>query len=252
MSLRLLAIVSACALAVAPVEASRERILVAAAASLSDVMRDLAAAYEAETGVDVSVTTAGSNTLARQIVAGAPVDVFLSADQAQMDVVQQAGRIAAGSRRALLSNALVVIVPRGEAPVGSARGLAAARVRHVAMGNPDSVPAGVYGRRWLEGLGLWDAVSSRVVPLPNVRAALAAVREGRAEAGIVYATDAKTTNEVTVTLRVPEAEAPAVVYPAAVVAGGREAAAGAFVAWLRGPTARARFEQAGFEMADGR
>ncbi|MGE0039959.1 MAG: molybdate ABC transporter substrate-binding protein [Vicinamibacterales bacterium] len=248
-----LALVAGLALGFAGSARAQDRgLLVSAASSLSDVMRDLAAAYTAETGVVVRVTTAGSNTLARQIAAGAPVDVFVSADEVQMDVVERAGRVVAGTRVPLLHNTLVVIVPADGPAVATAGDLAGPAVRRLAMGNPDSVPAGVYGRTWLESRGVWDRVRPKVVPLPTVRAALAAVREGRAQAGIVYATDARTTDAVRVTLRVPAAEAPPVVYPAAAIAGDREGAARAFLAWLGRPVARARFEAAGFEMADGR
>jgi molybdate transport system substrate-binding protein len=222
-------------------------LVVSVAASLTDVMAALAKNWE-ETGQGpVRVNAAGSQTLARQIVEGARVDLFLSADEAQMDAVARAGRLVAGTRVALLDNRLVVVVARDARvrPAGAAD-LAGTAVRRLAMGQPDSVPAGVYGRRWLERAGVWAAVQPKVVPLPTVRAALAAAREGRVDAAVVYATDARTSPDVQVAFTVPEHDAPAIVYPAAVIAGGREADARRFLRYLQGGFARQAFEAAGF------
>lgn len=247
-----LALTAAVALLVVhPTTAQRTALVVSAAASLADVMSTLTTTYRDEAGVELRVNTGGSNTLARQIVEGARVDVFLSADAAQMDVVEQAGRLVPGSRADVVANALVVIVPEdAPAAVTRAADLAGAGVRRIAMGNPASVPAGVYGRRWLEKVSLWTQVSPKVVPLPTVRAALAAVQEGRADAGIVYATDARVTSAVRVALVVPDDEAPAVVYPAAAIRGSQEEAAARFLSWLRGPTAMRVFTDAGFRTVE--
>jgi molybdate transport system substrate-binding protein len=227
-------------------------LVVSAAASLTDVMRELAARYRAETGVILRINSGGSNTLARQIVEGAGVDVFLSADEAQMDVVERADRLVPGTRSDVLSNGLVVIVPAGGAAgaqVSAPADLAGPGIRRIAMGNPASVPAGVYGRQWLESLGLWARVAPRVVSLPTVRAALAAVQEGRVDAGLVYATDARTTTAVRVAMEVPVAEAPRIVYPAAAIRGAHEAAAAALVRWLHDEAAMEIFRRAGFRPA---
>ncbi len=200
------------------------------------------------TGQVVRLNSGGSNVLARQIVEGARVDVFVSADEGQMDVVERAGRVVPGSRVRLLSNTLAVIVSRDAAALTAPfpGALATKGIGRVAIGQPESVPAGVYTRQWLESVGLWAAVRPKVVPLPTVRAALAAVREGRADAGVVYGTDARTTPDVVVVHRVPEAEAPPIVYPAAAIAGGSEADARRFIDDLFGAEARAVFEGAGF------
>lgn len=235
-------------------DAQERELVVSIAASLADVMDELADRYRAEAHVVLRVNTGGSNTLARQIVEGAPVDVFISADEAQMDVVETARRVVPGSRRALLANALVIVVPVESSggsngpplPIHSARDLAAARIRRVAMGNPESVPAGVYGRRWLQHIGVWPAVAPKVVPLPTVRAALSAVQESRVDAGIVYATDARVTRAVRVALTAPDGEAPAIVYPVAAIRGAREQAAARFLAWLREDSATRVFIRAGF------
>jgi molybdate transport system substrate-binding protein len=220
---------------------------VSVASSLADVMAEIGRAFQAEGGPGVTLNVAGSNFLARQIVAGARVDVFISADGAQMDLVERAGRLVDGSRRDLLTNRLVVVVPASDAtPVEFAADLAAPRFRRVAMGNPDSVPAGVYGRQWLERQAVWSLVAPRVVPTLTVRSALAAVGAGRADAGIVFATEARTTANVRVAYVVPDQAGPAIRYPAAVVRGSRAAESARLVAFLSGVRARAIFERAGF------
>jgi molybdate transport system substrate-binding protein len=222
---------------------------VSAAASLSDVLNDLAKRFEAASGVRVQINAAASNTLARQIVDGAPVDVFISADEAQMTAAETSGRIAKDTRVALLSNHLVIVVPQDvRNAIDRPADLATSRIRRVAMGQPDSVPAGVYGRMWLETLGLWASVKPKLVPMATVRAALAAVREGRADAGIVYATDALTTRAVRIVYRVPPGDGPRIVYPAAALAGPNEADARRFLAYLQSPEARRVFEAAGFSV----
>ena len=232
---------------VAPAQAQPPPLIVSVAASLSDVMSELARRHEAATGQAVRLNVGGSNFVARQIVEGARADVFLSADETQMDVVERAGRLVPGSRVDLLTNLLVVVGrPGGGLTIGDPATLASSRVRRIALGNPESVPAGIYARRWLEGRGVWVAVSRKVVPTLSVRAALTAVRAGRVDAAVVYATDALTEPAVPVIFRVPPAEAPPIVYPAAVVDGPNREAAGRFVAYLRSADACAVFEAEGF------
>jgi molybdate transport system substrate-binding protein len=235
------------ALAVTPLPSAGQPLTVSAASSLADVMADVGRAWQAAGGPGVVVNAGGSHVLARQVAAGAPVDVFLSADRTQMDVAAASGRLVRESIRDLLSNTLVLIVP-GRA--GDRRlepsDLAGDRVRRVALGNPDSVPAGVYARQWLERLGLWSAVAPKVVPTLTVRAALAAVRAGRADAGVVFATDARTAPEVVVAYAVPPAETPPIRYPVAVVRGPREPEAARFVQFLFSPAAASIFQAAGF------
>lgn len=230
---------------------SAPALVVAVAASLVDVVNDIGVRFQQAAGITIRATPGGSNMLARQIVDGAPVDVFVSADEAQMDVVERSGRLAPGTRTRLLGNTLVVIVPAdSRLAVGSAADLTRPEVRRIAIGHPEAVPAGVYARRWLEGRGVWSAIAPRAVPLSTVRAALAAVAEGRADAGIVYATDARSTRAVRVAFSVPDDESPAVVYPAAAIQGPNVRDAVRFLAFLRGPEARAIFTAAGFEVLE--
>jgi molybdate transport system substrate-binding protein len=222
-------------------------LLVSAAASLTEAMTEIAQRYERGTGVRPVLNFGASSSLARQIVNGAPVDVFVSADEAQMDVLAAAGRIDPASRVDLLRNQLVVIVPAGGQPLASARDLIVAAFRHVAMADPTAVPAGVYARRYLESLGLWTAIEPKVVPTLDVRAALAAVDSGNADAAFVYRTDAATARRSTLAFAVPIAEGPRIVYPAAVMASASHgSAARTFLAYLRGSEARAVFTRFGF------
>ena len=226
--------------------AGADELLVFAAASTSDAMTEAGRAFERAEGHRVQFDFAGSSTLARQILAGAPADLFLSADEEKMDRLERARLVERGERRDLLSNRLVVVVPSrgGRAIAGpdQLRGVA-----RLALGDPASVPAGIYARAWLEKRGLWSALADRVVPMLDVRAALAAVAAGRVDAGIVYRTDALTTDAVRVVFEVPPAESPPIAYPLAPLARApHRDAARAFARFLAGPGARAIFERHGF------
>jgi molybdate transport system substrate-binding protein len=226
-------------------------LLVFAAASLTDALQEIGAGYEACAGTRVLFSFAGSNTLARQIRAGAPADVFVSANLERMEELEEAGLVGPGDRANLLSNRLVVVVPRSSnLAVGAARDLV--RVRRLALGDPEAVPAGIYARRWLQRRGVWEALRDRVVPTLDVRAALAAVESGAADAGIVYRTDAAISRQAKVALEVPADEAPRIVYPAAVLASAHEPEARAFLGHLRSPEARSVFIRFGFEPLEGR
>ena len=228
----------------------RRDLMVAAAASLSVVAPELTQALHEATGIEVRFNFAGSNTLARQIVEGARVDVFISADQAQMDAVERAGRVVPGSRADVVSNQLVVIANRPpNAPPIRVDDLGSPAVRRIAMGDPAAVPAGVYGRKWLETLRVWAAVAPKIVPLTSSPAVVAAINAGRADVGIVYLSDVvkrDNTSAIRIELRVTGREAPPIMYPAAAITGGRIAVAQEFIAFLRGPRAQAIFESAGF------
>jgi molybdate transport system substrate-binding protein len=222
-------------------------LLVCAAVSLTEPVQEAAALYRAAGGDAVRFNFAGSNTLARQIVNGAPADVFISADEAQMNVAAAAGAIDAATRVDLLSNRLAVIVRPGGPNVREAAQLLGPEVRRVAIGEPAAVPAGVYARQFLESRGLWQGLQRRLVPLPNVRAVLAAVQNGSVDAGIVDGTDAATAPAITQALVVSGAGAPRIVYPAAVLIQSRRPdAARRFLLFLRSPQAAEVFRRYGF------
>lgn len=223
-------------------------ITVSAALSLNDVLEDLVAAYSGSGGGPVRVNMAASNVLARQIVSGAPVDVFISADTAQMAVVEKSGLVAVGSRTDIVGNrlALAALRERVEA-VRHAFPHAGPEIRRLAVADPAAVPAGVYARTYLEQRGLWSAYEARVIPTANVRAALVAVENGSADAAIVFATDVAHARRTAVALIVPVEEGPHIVYPGAVIATtSNRQAADRFLAYLRGPDAAAIFARHGF------
>jgi molybdate transport system substrate-binding protein len=221
-------------------------IVVSAAASLTDVLQQLAAAYERQSHERVILNVGASNTLARQIAAGARVDLFVSADEAQMDAVAE--YVDVSSRVALVSNQLAIAVPDDRPRrFASARNLADPTVRRIALGDPAAVPAGVYARAYLEKLGVWAEIAPKIVPSGSVRLALAAVENGAADAAVVYKTDIATARRAREAFVVPAAEGPRIVYPAAVVRGGRNAdGARRFLKFLASRDAAAVFERAGF------
>lgn len=231
----------------------REPVLFAAA-SLRNALDEIAAAYRAETGRAVRVSYAASSALARQIEAGAPADLFLSADRDWMDYLERRGLIRAGTRADLLTNRLVLIAPK-DSPVRAAiaPGFPLAALLgegRLAMADTSAVPAGKYGRAALQALGVWDAVEGRIGQADNVRAALALVSRGEAPLGIVYRTDAVADPKVTILDIFPEDSHPRIVYPAALTAHaeGRGGGTGAadFLAFLKSPEAEAAFRRHGF------
>jgi molybdate transport system substrate-binding protein len=227
-------------------------VLVFAAASLTDALKEIATSWEKSTGVRVTFNFASSSTLALQIREGAPADLFLSADEAQMDVLEKAGLVAPGTRRSVLSNTLVIVVPHDSSlKIASPKDLADKGVERLALAEPTSVPAGVYSKKFFESIGIWDALAPKVVPTENVRATLAAVESGNVDAGIVYRTDAAISKRVRIAFEIPAAMGPAISYPFALVMGApRETEARRFLAYLGSPAARAVFVRYGFLVKD--
>ena len=236
--------------AAAAATAQRQEVLVSAAASLADVMEKISRDYEKRTGVRVVVNTGASNTLARQITAGASVDLFISADEAQMDVVR--AEVVANTRVDLLSNQLAIAVPADRPrTLRSARELTDPAFRRIAVGDPAAVPAGVYAKAYFEKLGIWPLVLAKAVPSASVRVALAAVENGAADAAIVYRTDVVAAHGAVLALAIPVADGPRIVYPAAIIRSGRNReAASRLLAWLRQSEAVRIFEAAGFTRAN--
>jgi molybdate transport system substrate-binding protein len=227
-------------------------VLVFAAASLTDALKEIAASWEIAGGESVVFNFAASSLLARQIREGAPADLFLSADEAQMDGLERAGLVVPGTRRSVLSNTLVAVVPKDSAlRIASARDLAGPGVERLALAEPTSVPAGVYSKKFFERVGIWDALAPKVVPTENARATLAAVESGNVDAGIVYRTDAAISKHVRIAFEIPAAMGPAISYPFALVKGApRETEARRFLAYLGSPAARAVFVRYGFLVKD--
>ena len=232
----------------AAVDAAAAEIHVSAAASLTDALRVVARAWEAKSGDTIRFNFAASSTLARQISEGAPADLFISADEEKMDQLQKRGLIRTDTRCSLLSNTLVIAVPAdGTVQIRKPRDLATRAVRRIAIAEPETVPAGIYARRYLRKIGIWNRIRDRIVPTENVRATLSAVESGNVDAGIVYRTDALSSKKIKVAVEISRREGPVISYPFAVLkAASDPAAARRFLAYLSSPAAREVFQRYGF------
>ena len=228
-------------------ESSLPAVTVFAAASTSDLMNELIGRYEAGS---VRASYASSFALAKQIVNGAPADLFLSADQESMDFIASKKMLVEAMRRDLLGNRLVLI-----APVQSPLSLHiepgfdlphALGDRRLAIGDPDHVPAGVYGKKALESLGVWSAVENKLARTEDVRAALALVARGEVAMGIVYETDARISDRVKVIDVFPSDSHPPIAYPVAVISGHDGSAVRRFYDYLSTSDAEAIFTKYGF------
>jgi molybdate transport system substrate-binding protein len=200
-----------------------EELSVFAAASLTEALQEIGQAYEKlQPDTQVAFNFAASSALARQIQEGAPADVFFSADEAKMDGLEKKGLLSPGTRHSLLSNSLVIVVHReSRLSLSSPADLVDAKFGHVALAEPQTVPAGIYAKDYLKKQGLWSKVIDKVVPTENVRATLAAVESGNVEAGIVYKTDAAISKSVRVAYEVPAGTGPPISYPVAVMKDSR-------------------------------
>jgi len=253
LSLGLLCLTIAASLPAAEVQ--QPQILVFAAASLTDALQEASAAYEKTAHVKVKSSFDSSSVLARQIEAGAPADVFISADTTWMDYLQSRNLIQAASRKNLLGNQLVLIAPADsqiQLKIAPHFPLAAALAEgKLATGDPDSVPAGRYARSALTKLGVWDSVAPRLARAENVRIALIYVAQSEAAHGIVYTSDALADKRVRVVDTFPADTHEPIVYPIALTTSAKSEAA-AFVAYLAGPQGREIFVKYGFTVPDPR
>jgi len=229
-------------------------VIVFAAASLKNVLDDIDATWQRDTGKSVTASYAASSTLAKQIENGAPADLFISADTQWMDYLEQRKLLKLGSRSDLLGNTLVLIAPaKSDVALTIAPGFpltAALGDGRLAMADPTAVPAGLYGKTALEKLGVWPQVASRIAGAENVRAALLLVARGEAPLGIVYATDATVESGVRIVAAFPPDTHPPIIYPIALIAASQNANAPALLAYLHGAAARAQFQKAGFTTLD--
>ena len=236
--------------AAGPQPEATDPITVSAAISLTDALTAIQQEYVKAGGGPVRFNFGASNVLARQIVNGAPADIFISADEAQMDYAQKAGAIDGTSRIELLSNRLAVVTPAGRPlPRRDVRGLVDPAVRRLAVGDPTAVPAGAYARQYLERVNLWTALQPKLLPLANVRAAVAAAESGGADAAIVYESDLISSRRIELAFVIDGPDAPRIVYPAAIVAATRQRpAAQRFFDFLRGQQARDVFARFRFRV----
>jgi molybdate transport system substrate-binding protein len=228
--------------------AGAAELTVSAASSLTNAFKEVAQGYQARyPGDKVALNFGASGALLQQIAKGAPVDVFASADQETMDMAQRQGLVKAADRRDFTRNALVLIVPSdGAAAIRKLGDLARPGVKHIAIGNPASVPAGRYTRHALQAARLWEAVQPKAVGTQNVRQSLDYVARGEVDAGFVYATDAaQMKDKVRVAFEVPLDVA--ISYPIAATAGGaHRLEAARFVAYVLSPAGQAVLARFGF------
>jgi molybdate transport system substrate-binding protein len=235
---------------VLPGTAQSQEVTIFAAASTTGAVEDASRAFEQASGIRVRTVFAASSILAKQVAAGAPADLYLSASVRWMDYLEERGRIAAETRVDLLGNTLVLVVPvdsplkleiRAGVPLVQALG-----DRRLAMGDPNHVPAGIYGKAALQTLGLWSQTAERAAFAGDVRAALALVDRGEAAAGLVYGTDAAISDRVRIAARFPPDSHPPITYPLAVVADKARPEVLRFHRYLTEPEAGAVFRRHGF------
>ena len=234
----------------AAVPAQTPKLIIFAAASLKDALDDVNAVYQHEKDQKTVTSYAASSTLAKQIEAAAPADIFISADLDWMDYLAKRNLIKPQTRVNLLGNRLVLIAPvnsTGKLDIAPnfplARALGNGRL---AIADPSGVPAGRYAKAALESLGVWSSVASKLAPAENVRATLALVSRGEAPLGIVYQTDANSDKGVQIVGTFPDNIHPPIIYPIAVVAASTNPGDLGYVAFLKSPTARPIFEKQGF------
>ena len=231
---------------------SGEELVIFGAMSLTDALTEVSQRFGEVRNVKVYCNFAGSSTLQRQIEKGAPADVFISASPKQIDALQEAGLIDEDSRRAILSNRLVLVAPVNSPLAMNDTGLLAQdTIRRIAIGEPNSVPAGIYGKEALIYLGVWDAVQPKLIPSTDVRSTLAYVESGEVDVGIVYQTDAKLSKKVKVIHQFSDSSHSPIVYPAVVLRDtGSKVLAQAFLDYLQTAEAAAIFEKHGFSVVN--
>ena len=229
--------------------ANANELFVSAAASLTDALKEIDARFEKQTGTKIVLNLGASSMLARQIEEGAPADVFISADEAQMDRLHK--QIAPETRKDLLTNKLVVVIRSdSSARIAELADLTKAPFARIALADPQAVPAGVYAREVLKKAGLWEKIERKIVPAENVRAALAVVEASNADAAFVYKTDALSSSKVRVALQIPAELAPKIFYSMAILANSAHRVdAGRFLEFLKSDEAVQVFEKLGFGIA---
>jgi molybdate transport system substrate-binding protein len=240
-------------LVLAPLTGRAQNLTVFAAASLTDAMKDVSAQWVKAGHAPLRMSFGSSSTLARQIEQGAPADLFASADEKWMDYLAGKHLIVDGTRKDLLGNDLVLVVPANRAvhvtiePGFDLTGLLG-RDGRLAVGDPAHVPVGIYAEQALKKLGLWQSIEPRLARTDDVRSGLLLVERGEAPAGIVYATDAAVSTNVMVAGTFPSNSHDPVAYPFALTRAGERPEARALLAFLAGPQARQMFQQRGFKV----
>jgi molybdate transport system substrate-binding protein len=239
-----------------PAVKSEEIIRVFAASSLTGALSEITHLYRSQNDIRVSTVFASSSTLAKQVLNGAPADIFISANQVWMDQLEKSSLLVPGSRRALLGNTLSLIAPASIArPLNLYERASLEQALNggrMAIGDPDHVPAGMYAKSAFSKLGYWKFVKTRIVATPNVRAALAFVERGEVNLGVVYASDITGRPEVKEVARFPDETHPAIIYPMGLVRGRALPYVRRFFDFLQSDAARVIFTRYGFSWPDYR
>ncbi|MCF8479765.1 MAG: molybdate ABC transporter substrate-binding protein [Rhodospirillum sp.] len=228
-------------------------VTVFAAASTTNAITDIIAAFNGQGVHSATPSFASSSTLAKQIEQGAPAGIFLSANGKWMEYLAERGLVVEGSRVDLLGNRLALISPKSNpsslTEISAQTDLVGALGEgRLSLGDPEHVPAGLYAKEALTNLGLWESVSDKVAPASDVRAALSFVERNETPLGIVYSTDAAVSDGVVVTTLFPESSHKKITYPAAIIAAQDNDAARAFLEYLKAPESKAVFEKYGFQV----
>ena len=231
---------------------SGEELVIFGAMSLTDALTEVSQRFGAARNVKVYCNFAGSSTLQRQIEKGAPADVFISASSKQIDALEDDRLLYEDSRQDILSNRLVLVAPiNSSLSMVDAGILAQNSIRRIAIGEPNSVPAGIYGKEALTHLGVWAAVQPKLIPSADVRSTLAYVGFGEVDLGIVYQTDAAISGKVRIVYQFPDSSHSPIVYPAAVLRNtGHKDLAQAFLDYLQSAEVAAIFEKYGFSVVN--
>lgn len=226
---------------------ANERVTVFAASSLTTALDDIGAVFTRETGTEVVFSFAGTGTLARQIEAGAPADVFVSADETWMAYAVESGAVRADTVRSVTGNSLVLVGSGGESSLSLSAKTIADHLgeNRLAIADTETVPAGRYAKAALQATGLWRVVADRLAPMDNVRVALASVARGDTPLGVVYGSDAHVEPKVQVLAIFPAETHPEIVYPAALTTDGAERGR-AFLDFLTGSKAQSILTDSGF------
>ena len=230
------------------VDQSTTKLLVSAAGSLQDVLKELKPLYQKEQkNVNISFNFGASGSLQQQIEQGAFVDIFISAAKKQVDALEKKDLLLPESRVIIAKNRLVLITPKNSSGVNSFYSLQDKKVKRIAIGEPRSVPAGQYAKQVLEQLKIWSNIKSKLVYGNNVRQVLAAVESGNADAGLVYATDAKISGQVKVVFVADEKFHSPIIYPLVIIRGSKNIdAAKKFSKFLVSNPSKTVFKKYGF------
>jgi molybdate transport system substrate-binding protein len=231
-------------------EPAKKSVMVFAAASTGQAMDEIKADFVRKHGGEVLTSYAASSALAQQVVQGAEADVFISANTKWAEFLEEKGLVA--QRSDLLGNQLVLVVPRDSTlSLSKLDDLLQTSIEHIAMGDPEGVPAGIYAKKALTKLGLWDRLKGKVATADNVQHALSFVETGAAQAGFVYSTDAAASPKVKVVLSVDAELTGPVVYPVLLLKRGADnPAAASLYRYLNSPEAIQVFRKAGFSILD--